>query len=336
MHGSIAAALCRALPPMASQRLFMTLRSRRRSAPPRKFVATTITGSRFSFVTGDLLADTLRACGFWDWRNLAIAAALCAPGDRIIEVGANTGTETLGFSDIVGPRGHVHAFEPEPALAQALRDNLEMNARTNVTIHTAAVADRNGTARFERSRNRVNSGTGHIAAAGRAETLTVEVPMVTLDALAQTLGPAKLLAVDVEGSELAVLRGASRYLASVRPAIVVEACAALLSRGESSLADLVTEVERHDYLVFEIGKLRLRPLVLDQLSDAYEKNWLCVPRERRDVRKRVDRTLVCCALAPRVPGLNPIVYAPLRSRDGSLASKRSIERFDVGDVTRAR
>ena len=36
-------------------------------------------------------------------------------GDVILEVGANVGTETVSYADIVGPDGIVHAFEPVPS-----------------------------------------------------------------------------------------------------------------------------------------------------------------------------------------------------------------------------
>jgi len=310
---SIAQTLCRVLPPMASQRLFMTLAARERRRPPQRFVAPTITGSRFSHVTGDILADTVLACGFWDWRNLAIAAALCAPGESILEVGANTGTETLGYADIVGPSGHVHAFEPEPAIRQALEHNLLLNQRANVSVHGVAVADRCGTARFARAASEANSGTGHLAAQSADSPEDLIVPMVTLDSLAEQIGFARLLCVDVEGWEVAVLRGAQAYLRKHRPALIVEACSMLLERAGSSLDELAGELERFGYAIFEIGKVRLRSFAARHATRTdYERNWLCLPAERDSARGHVDAMLLRCALAPRFGRLNPLAPRALR------------------------
>src|SRR4051795_3060909 len=78
------------------------------------------TGSTFRGNTADFHAYpfAVSACG--EWRNWAVALALCGPGDLIVEVGANVGTETVGFSDIVGAGGRVMAFEPSPPNLEAL------------------------------------------------------------------------------------------------------------------------------------------------------------------------------------------------------------------------
>ena len=62
--------------------------------------------------------------GFSDWRNIVVASTLCRQGDVIVEVGANIGTETISFLDIVGPRGEVLALEPDPNLIERLLRNL--------------------------------------------------------------------------------------------------------------------------------------------------------------------------------------------------------------------
>ena len=53
--------------------------------------------------------------GYFYCTAWGITLAIFAPGDTIVEVGANVGTETIGFSDIVGRSGRVIAFEPVPA-----------------------------------------------------------------------------------------------------------------------------------------------------------------------------------------------------------------------------
>jgi hypothetical protein len=63
------------------------------------------TGSVLRCRTSDKHAYAFGVHGYNDWRLWAIALATCARGDTIVEIGANVGTETVGFSDIVGPAG---------------------------------------------------------------------------------------------------------------------------------------------------------------------------------------------------------------------------------------
>ena len=54
--------------------------------------------------------------------------ARLAPGDLVLDLGAYCGGTTLAFARAVGPGGHVVAFEPDPANAAALRENVARHA----------------------------------------------------------------------------------------------------------------------------------------------------------------------------------------------------------------
>ncbi len=49
-------------------------------------------------------------------------------GQTVLEAGANSGTETLLISRLVGDSGFVHAFEPFEPVTSKLIDNLRLNA----------------------------------------------------------------------------------------------------------------------------------------------------------------------------------------------------------------
>jgi FkbM family methyltransferase len=141
------------------------------------------------------------------------------PGQTVADVGAHMGFDTLHFARLVGPGGHVHAFEPDPANGRKLRRNCELNALDQVSVHLCAVSDRRGTARF------LAHGTTTSRVATAAEPATVEVPTVTLDETLAPQGsdaPIDLIKVDVEGWEVEVLRGSTRILREKRPVWLIE------------------------------------------------------------------------------------------------------------------
>ena len=53
-------------------------------------------------------------------------------GDHVVEIGANIGAHTLFFSNRVGDKGRVLAFEPQRLIFQTLCANMAINSRTNV------------------------------------------------------------------------------------------------------------------------------------------------------------------------------------------------------------
>jgi len=156
-----------------------------------------------------------------------IAAVLrerLAPGDVVLDVGANTGVFTLLAASLVGPRGRVHAVEP-------LRRNvvlLERAAQENRHAHVEAVTAAAG-ASAGRLALRTHPSTSHAATpAAAGERLAaaggevIEVPMLALDAHYAALDRLDLVKIDIGGMEPAALRGAERLLARFRPALVSE------------------------------------------------------------------------------------------------------------------
>mgnify|MGYP001460480885 CR=1 FL=1 len=65
---------------------------------------------------------------------MAIALALVSKGESIIEVGANIGTETVYYSDIVGSHGNVYAFEPFPPNFKPTMDVVEVYSHCAILV----------------------------------------------------------------------------------------------------------------------------------------------------------------------------------------------------------
>jgi len=62
-------------------------------------------------------------------------------GDSVIDVGANIGIFTAALSQLVGPKGHVFAFEPIPDTFHLLTANSRLFAFPNVTLLNAAASN---------------------------------------------------------------------------------------------------------------------------------------------------------------------------------------------------
>ena len=299
--------LCHRMPLILAGRLSKVFLARESQSPRTSFEAKTLTGRWYANRTGDYTADYVRMCGYYDWRMLAIAKAVCSEGGHIIEIGANTGTETLGLADIVGPAGRVTAFEPSPENLAILSANVVRNNLRHVGIVPSAVGDSIGEVGFL-SFPSCNSGMGHIDV-GASGTDVAKVAVVTLDSEALRLGSAELITIDVEGYEMAVLRGATKYLRKYRPVLYVEANAVALSRTGSTVEDLAAQLRDRGYVLYEITRLStkpLKPVPLDRQSN-YFMNWLALPSERPELRMRVNWLLWVCAFLPRIANMHPLL-----------------------------
>ena len=186
----------------------------------------------------------------------ALAAAL-RPGDVVLDVGANIGFLTVLAAHLVGPAGRVVAFEPVPANARLVRRNAALNRQSQVEVVQAAVGDRDGTGTLVLARY---AGGAALAEADTPPDACGElaVELVTLDrwlaaGAARLPGPVRLLKVDVEGAEPAVLRGAAGLLAAGQPLVLLEVDAPAAADAEAKYAACRDLLAGHGYRVTRLA-----------------------------------------------------------------------------------
>jgi FkbM family methyltransferase len=314
----LARLLCRPLPPLAAGRIGRRLYPFDLARRDRhQFTVRAKTGSAFTGNAADVHAYPLSFLGWSEWRNWSVALAVCPSDGLIVEIGANVGTETVGFSDIAGAHGRVMAFEPLPAHLATLRAVISGLRHANVTLLPYALSDRAGRDAFAVPGRSMSQGIGHLLgpeerATGTASYYdrsmnmdTIEVQIRRLDDFASDLRGLSLLVADAEGAEIPILRGAARVLASERPILVLEASQPHQRRAGFSLAELRDELSRLGYVPYEIQTLSLTQ-VRDPAAAPPHSNWLCVPTGADRIATRVQRVMRRCALSPCTLGLNPL------------------------------
>lgn len=141
------------------------------------------------------------------------------PGHVVYDLGANVGFYTVLCARLVGPEGRVVAVEPFPASAEAVRHNAALNAFETVEVVEAAIG-------AEPGRAWLSTAQGDPVTFRLADDRTgsgIEVALTSVDALvASGHPPPDVVKVDVEGVEVAALRGMAQTLADHRPLVIVE------------------------------------------------------------------------------------------------------------------
>lgn len=146
-------------------------------------------------------------------REMVPIVDACDPDGIAVDVGAWYGPWTRRLATRVRA---VVSFEANPKVGAIL----ERAIPANVTLHRSAVSDAPGVVRFHASGStRGDEGTSRVVVDGGTED-TIEVPATTLDSL--DLRDVRLVKIDVEGHELAVLRGATGLLTTWHPVLVIE------------------------------------------------------------------------------------------------------------------
>lgn len=133
------------------------------------------------------------------------------PGEIFVDVGASE-----GYFSVLGARcgARVYAVEPQSRMQQILRANFRLNdLLSTVDMCQVLLTDRQGEARI-RLRPMTNPGASSLFRVGKIGWRSELLPTTTLDHLVHEKGISRisLMKVDCEGSEHAVIRGASETL----------------------------------------------------------------------------------------------------------------------------
>jgi FkbM family methyltransferase len=175
----------------------------------------------------------LLTLGEWEQTDMALFGKLLAPGDTVLDIGANHGVYALHAALAVGPRGQVHAFEPNPRLALLAEMSLNINGFSErAQIHRVGISDTSRKANLFFS-HMFSGSAAILQAATSADQQATECQLEPLDKLfPDTAFRVDTIKMDIEGHEGFALRGMRQVLArSPNVKIMMEYAPAWLVRA---------------------------------------------------------------------------------------------------------
>lgn len=177
-------------------------------------------GERMQVITGETVSQGIIAFGYSEPTITALMLRLLNLGQTVVDVGTHFGYEALLGCQLVGSQGHVICFEPSPATFAIAQKNLARFPQ--VELHQEGVADQPGTLCLQ---NRpIWESAFNSFSTEQTEIDSIDLPVITLDsALANRTRPVDFLKCDVEGFEMAVMKGAHNVLCQDAPILVLEA-----------------------------------------------------------------------------------------------------------------
>ncbi len=189
--------------------------------------------------------------GTYEPKNVEAIQKTVRQDDVAYDVGAHVGYFSVLMGDIVGRGGKVIAFEPRGLNLGYLQKHVAVNHCDNIKIISKAVGEHSGHAKLE---TRTGSGTGYIS-----DTGDEDVEITSIDELVESgaLPAPTFLKIDVEGGEMAVLRGARKVIERQRPRMILAThgdeidaeCRALLKEWNYDMQDIDHESGTKEMIV---------------------------------------------------------------------------------------
>ena len=215
------------------------------------------------------------------------AALLKGVARQIVDGGANKGKTVAKFLERFG-QAEIHAFEPIPELQQRLRESFA--DRQNVHVHPVALGRRAGTVPL------------HITAHDPASSLmspskwnwaywqhrmdvvrTIRTPLVRLDS--EVTGEVDVLKLDLQGSELAALEGATGLLPQTK-IILTEVEFVELYDGQPLFSELDAFLREQGFRLYNLYSLFTQRDGQLIFGDALYLNTRYFPDEQRQQQAR--------------------------------------------------
>ena len=171
-------------------------------------------------------AKALRSASEGGEPDLTVVRHLVGSGSHVIDVGANFGLYTKFLSELVEPGGRVYSIEPIPLTYEILTSNLKRLKLRNVEPFNYAISEDIAEVRMEIPQYASGGENFYEARVVPASTSdrfrVVNIESRPLDVLFGQLRNIDFVKCDVEGHELACLRGAASILRRVKPAWLIE------------------------------------------------------------------------------------------------------------------
>jgi FkbM family methyltransferase len=193
---------------------------------------------RIVYVTGEYEPDTAR-----------LMRRRLQAGETMIDVGANIGYFTVAAALAVGPEGRVVAFEPAAATRHLLEENVRLNGLANVTVRDEALAATQSEAALYLGPQQDTGLASLRPLPGSSRAIVRQAPFDDLWPAAHRVA---LVKIDVEGAELAVLRGMAGLLERDHPDVIVEVTDRFLRELGASAPALFEFLTARGYRAFQI------------------------------------------------------------------------------------
>ena len=176
---------------------------------------------KFVMASGNECAEHIKEHGIFEWPLIQWCEQFCSKDKLFLDIGAHMGTYSIHLSEFSKT---VYAFEAQHSTYEGLIEGIKLNDRDNIIAVNVGLSNREGEATLHKVSPDGGGSTilSDVAAHINPDFKTETIELRTLDSY--NLDNVGFLKLDVEGSELDVLKGAELTLSrSGWPKFIFEA-----------------------------------------------------------------------------------------------------------------
>ena len=190
-------------------------------------------------------------------------------GDVVLDLGANIGYYTLIFAKLVGKRGKVFAFEPDPTNFSLLKKNVEINGYKNVELVQKAVSNKTGKIKLYLCEDNKGDHRIYNSHDGRQ---SIEIEAIRLDDYFKNYnGAVDFIKMDIQGAEGGAIQGMFNLLKKNNVKIITEFWPIGLKRFGIDSEECLKLLIEFGFKLYEVNERekKIKPVNVPKLLEVY-------------------------------------------------------------------
>lgn len=246
---------------------------------PRGIVLINVQGNKMYLDANDrsITPTLLTECKIEKYESELFKDAL-KEGMVVVDVGAHIGYYSLIAAKLVGKKGLVYAFEPEPSNYKLLCKNIEVNGYTNVVLVKKAVSNKKGKSKFWFNKSVLACSSfskDNVLVFSRDRFLEkdnfLETETITLDDFFNNVGrdtKVDVIKMDTQGAEGLIIEGAKKILTNNNLKIFTEFWPDGLKNLGTDPLELLQKLQDYGFQIKLINERKqvLEPIEIFQFS----------------------------------------------------------------------
>jgi FkbM family methyltransferase len=239
---------------------------------------------------------TILSEGYYELFESRILLNIAKDAKLFFDIGANVGFYSIAAS-VINQNLEIMCFEPNSNCFRQLQRNMEINANNismqQITVYNIALgeSEESGMKFFVPRFTGTGGGSFKNLHAEEGTATEIIVDTSTLDAFASSPFSIDLIKVDVEGSELSVIKGGLETIQRDRPTIFIELLRKWMAPFGHHPQDVLDLLFIEGYECYGIGKNSLRKIELID-EDTEETNYIFCHPNRKSHMKSVRENIL--------------------------------------------
>lgn len=199
--------------------------------------------------------------------------------DIILDIGAHIGYYTIILAELVGEKGKVFAFEPNPTNFALLKRNVKINGYNNVILVQKAVSNKTGRIKLYISKDNYD----HRIYDSHDGRQSIPIETIRLDDyFTKYEGRINFIKMDIQGAEGLAIQGMTKLLKSKDVRIITEFWPIGLKRSGVMPEKYIESLINIGFKLFDINEFdkKIEPTEIQKLTQMYTEekytNILCI------------------------------------------------------------